>query len=343
MSKPGNFLQEHAEQVFILVVLLTVVVLNYVLENKLAFLQFYFLPVIVVGNLAGIRTAVLGSFFCILMVLLYTVVYPHEFLMSPTREALVVYLLAWGGFLILSGYAVGKQRDRLMSEVDRAQGLTTELSSSLVELKNTKETTILGLAKLAECRDEDTGKHLERIMEYSRVIASELALHHPYNAYITEHYVEDLCLSSILHDIGKVGIPDSILQKPGKLEPEEFEAMKMHTTLGGDALSAMEERIEGRSFLALGKEVAYHHHERWDGNGYPNKLKGDEIPLSARIISVADTYDAITSKRVYSNARPHHVAVDIIREERGTQFDPRIVDVFLSQQNAIGELAKVMN
>jgi len=201
------------------------------------------------------------------------------------------------------------------------------------KLQSYRAATILGLAKLAEYRDQNTGSHLERIREYSRVIAEEMAKKPGFAKYITDDYIEDIFNSSILHDIGKVGIPDAILQKPSNLTSDEFEVMKTHATLGGEAIEAIENRTEGQSFLTIGKEIAYHHHEKWDGSGYPDGFKEKSIPLSARIIALADVYDALTSKRAYKEAFVHQDALDIITRLKGTQFDPDVVDAFLAVEN----------
>jgi len=211
--------------------------------------------------------------------------------------------------------------------------LERDLIDSYKKVKSARNATILGLAKLAEYRDSDTGAHLERIREYSKVLAEELAGKPAYAGYITREYVEDIYNSSILHDIGKVGIPDSILLKPAKLSQDEFKVVKRHSNLGGDALKAVEAKIEGQSFLSLGKEIAYYHHEKWDGSGYPEGLKGQEIPLSARIVALADVYDALTSKRVYKDAFSHAKATEIIVNGSGTHFDPDIVEAFLAHEN----------
>jgi PAS domain S-box-containing protein len=208
--------------------------------------------------------------------------------------------------------------------------LERELLDSYRKVQSARNATILGLAKLAEYRDSDTGAHLERIREYARILAKELARKPKYSGYITPDYVEDIYNSAILHDIGKVGIPDSILLKPGRLTREEFEVVKRHSALGGEALKAVETKIEGQSFLSLGKEIAFSHHEKWDGTGYPRGLKGDKIPLSARIVALADVYDALTSKRVYKEAFSHEKAIEIITGDRGTHFDPEVVDAFVA-------------
>jgi PAS domain S-box-containing protein len=207
-------------------------------------------------------------------------------------------------------------------------------------LHEARSATILGLAKLAEYRDEGTGKHLERIREYSRLIAEQMAKLPKYRGYITTAYIEDIYRSSILHDIGKVGIPDAILLKPEELTEDEFEVIKTHTVLGGEALNAIDARIEGKSFLTLGKEIAYHHHEKWDGSGYPMGLNADQIPLSARMVALADVYDALTSKRFYKEAYSHDRAREIIVGLRGSHFDPDVVDVFLKVEDHFRQICK---
>ena len=208
--------------------------------------------------------------------------------------------------------------------------LEKKLQASFHQIKDTQSAAILGFAKLTEYRDMDTGKHLERIREYTRVLAIALARLPKYAGYITPDYIEDLCLSSVLHDVGKIGVEDALLLKPGKLTPEEFEKIKRHATLGGEALRAVDLEVKLESFLTIGKEVAFSHHERWDGGGYPAGRKGEQIPLSARLVAVADVYDALTSKRSYKNALPHDEAVKIIVGERGTHFDPDVIDVFVA-------------
>lgn len=206
-------------------------------------------------------------------------------------------------------------------------------------LEASRAATILGLAKLAEYRDKDTGSHLERIREYSRILAEELSGKPEFSKYISENYIEDIFNSAILHDIGKVGIPDAILRKPAGLTDDEFEIIKTHTTLGGEAIEAIENRIEGQSFLTIGKEIAYHHHEKWDGSGYPNGFQKEEIPLSARIIALADVYDALTSKRAYKEAYTHQNAIRMIKKLKGTHFDPDVVDAFLTVKDKFKSIA----
>ena len=207
--------------------------------------------------------------------------------------------------------------------------LEMDLLDSYRQLQNARMATILGLAKLAEYRDEGTGTHLERIREYAKILAAELVRNPKYRKIITPEYIDDIYQSSILHDIGKVGIPDAILLKPGKLTDEELAVIKRHTQLGGDAIKAIEAQIEGRSFLKMGKEIAYNHHEKWDGSGYPRGLKGENIPLSARIVALADVYDALTTERFYKPAYSHQKSKQIIIDLKARHFDPAIVDAFL--------------
>jgi response regulator RpfG family c-di-GMP phosphodiesterase len=222
--------------------------------------------------------------------------------------------------------------------INKRKKAEMDLLESYRKLQNARMATILGLAKLAEYRDEGTGTHLERIREYAKLIAGELAKNPKYAGKITPEYIDDIYQSSILHDIGKVGIPDAILLKPDKLNDKEFDVIKRHTILGGDAIKAIETKIEGKSFLALGKEIAYNHHEKWDGSGYPRGLNGEEIPLSARIIALADVYDALTTKRFYKDAYNHERSRQIIIDLKETHFDPEVVDVFLALEDEFNRI-----
>jgi putative two-component system response regulator len=180
-----------------------------------------------------------------------------------------------------------------------------------------------------ETRDNETGNHIRRTQYYVRALARRLQSHPAFAGYLVEHQIDILFKSAPLHDIGKVGIPNSILLKPGKLAPEEFEIMKTHTTLGHDAIENAERQLGVTvEFLACAKEIALSHQEKWDGSGYPRKLAGNTIPISARLMAVADVYDALTSRRVYKDAMRHDQAVAIIIEGRGKHFDPDVVDAF---------------
>ena len=216
--------------------------------------------------------------------------------------------------------------------------LEKKLEDSIVQVKETQSAAIIGFAKLTEYRDHCTGEHLERIRRYTHLLARGLKKTDKYKDYISDEYIEDLSLSSVLHDIGKIGIEDSILLKSGKLSIDEFEVMKRHARMGGDALKAIDNEIGYESFLTLGKQVASYHHERWDGSGYPEGIEGENIPLSARIVALADVYDALTSERPYKRAFPHDEAVKIILQERGKHFDPLLVDVFLKLADEIEDI-----
>jgi putative two-component system response regulator len=197
-----------------------------------------------------------------------------------------------------------------------------------VEIRQTRDIALMTLAKLAESRDSATGQHLERMAAYSRRLAEELA-GKTSAVKITDEFVDQLYKSSPLHDIGKVGIPDAILLKPGPLDAQEMAVMRTHPKIGGDTLRQVIEVYRGNTFLAMGMEIAYSHHERWDGTGYPCGLAGPEIPLAARIVALADAYDTITSRRPYKAAFEHREAVRRITDDRGSHFDPALVDAFL--------------
>ena len=194
------------------------------------------------------------------------------------------------------------------------------------------------LARLAETRDPETGYHLEQIQGYSRILAQALDLH----AFpeVSGQFIETLYATSPLHDIGKVGIPDRILLKPGRLTYKEFAIMKSHTTIGYETLRSAYRKNPRAAYLRMSAEIARSHHERFDGSGYPEGLAGDDIPLSARIVAVADVYDALISKRVYKEAFSHEKTRGIIIEASCSQFDPRLVDAFVAAEADILEVAR---
>lgn len=196
------------------------------------------------------------------------------------------------------------------------------------ELESTRDMALLAMARLAESRDRQTGAHLERMAEYSRILARSLQSG-PYAGQITAELVERLYKSAPLHDIGKVGIPDAILLKEGPLTPDEMQIVRGHTEIGGDTLQGLTASMPDAAFLAMAIEIAYQHHEKWDGSGYPKGLAGEEISLPARIVAVADAYDVITSARPYKPAFGHREAVRRIVGDRAKHFDPVITDAFL--------------
>jgi putative two-component system response regulator len=193
------------------------------------------------------------------------------------------------------------------------------------------------LAKLAEHRDPETGAHLERVQEYCRLLAEYLATKPTYRHQIDRRFIDALVRSSPLHDIGKVGIPDRILLKPDRLTPDEYEIMKTHARIGGDILQSLIDQHQGQTFLEMGRDIAYYHHEKFDGSGYPFGMSGRDIPLPARILAVADVYDALTSKRVYKSAMDHNSAKTLVDEGIGRHFDPEIIEAFHAQESAFCE------
>ncbi|MGX8795806.1 HD domain-containing phosphohydrolase [Fusibacter sp. JL298sf-3] len=202
-----------------------------------------------------------------------------------------------------------------------------------------KELLVYALARLAETRDKETGAHLERIRTYSRLIAEALGNTAAYASVVDGNFVMSIYETSPLHDIGKVGISDRILLKKGKLTPEEYELMKAHTIIGRNTLLEVS-RHGSRPFLKMAIEIAGSHHEWWDGSGYPDGLEGEAIPLSARIVALADVYDALRSRRVYKEDIPHESVVEQIVALKGRQFDPTVVDAFLSIADYIGSVSE---
>lgn len=210
---------------------------------------------------------------------------------------------------------------------------TRELARTNEFLRKLQGRSIFALARLAESRDGETSDHLKRLQAYALALCTRMSSHHKYRSTMTERFMEDLVQCSVLHDIGKVAIPDSILFNPRKFGTDEYEIMKQHAIYGGKALEEAALEIGDESYLSLGKDVAYYHHEHWDGTGYPFGLKGEQIPLAARIVAVADVYDALTTKRRYKNAFSHGEAVGLIAGSREKQFDPDIVDAFLEVED----------
>lgn len=207
------------------------------------------------------------------------------------------------------------------------------------ELAMVQEATIESLSSLTETRDPDTGGHIKRTQNYVTLLAGHLKNQPKFSAFLDDETIALLCKSAPLHDIGKVGVSDKILLKPSKLTEQEFEEMKKHTTYGRDAILAAERKLGNTSFLRFARDIAYTHHERWDGFGYPEGLKGDQIPIPGRLMALADAYDAMTSERVYKSPLPHEKAIQIIIEAKGLQFDPDVVDAFLEVKENFQKVA----
>lgn len=220
--------------------------------------------------------------------------------------------------------------------------LEEEVERRTRDVRAIRDAAIVAMASLAETRDNETGNHIRRTQHYVGALAKAMAALPKYRDVLEPETVDLLYRSAALHDIGKVGIPDSILLKPGRLTEEEFAVMKSHTVVGFEALKSAERSLHNTdmSFLRYAKEIALTHHERWDGTGYPQGLAGEAIPLSGRIMTVADVYDALISERVYKPAFPHEVALQEIAGGRGTQFDPDVVDAFLTVADQMREISR---
>jgi len=208
-----------------------------------------------------------------------------------------------------------------------------------LELAMVQEATIESMSSLTETRDPRTGEHIRRTQNYIRLLAEYLKNQPRFSPFLDDETIDLLCKSAPLHDIGKVGVSDRILLKPGRLSDQEFEEMKRHTVYGRDTIRAAERNLGNASFLHIAREIAYTHHERWDGSGYPEGLKGEQIPVPGRLMALADSYDALTSRRVYKPQIPHEKAVEIIIEEKGSHFDPEVVDAFLEVKEAFRQIA----
>ena len=224
---------------------------------------------------------------------------------------------------------------------DKNLFLEEEVARRTREVQVIQDVTIVAMASLADTRSKETGSHLRRTQHYVRALAKSLQRHPKFGALLDDKTIEILFKSAPLHDIGKVGIPDAILLKPGKLTAAEFEIMKTHTTLGRDAIAAAEKQIDAPvTFLRVARDIAYSHQEKWDGTGYPEGVAGEAIPVAARLMAVADCYDALISPRVYKAAYSHEKSVGIIQARRGRHFDPDIVDAFLGIQEEFAGIAK---
>src|SRR5512135_53193 len=223
----------------------------------------------------------------------------------------------------------------------KVQERTAQLQHKTEEVSQIRDVTIMAMASLAETRDNETGNHLRRTQKYIRALGLKLRDHPYFRDFLTEDNIESLYKLAPLHDIGKVGIPDAILLKQGKLTPEEYEIMKTHPQLGGNAIAMAESGLPTPNrFLHIAREIATGHHEKWDGSGYPQGLKGDAIPISARLMAVSDVYDALISRRIYKQPYSHQEAVAHILRGRGTHFDPDVTDAFLAIEEEFAQIAE---
>ncbi len=224
---------------------------------------------------------------------------------------------------------------------DKNAFLEQEIAKRDHQMTAIQDVTILTMASMAETRDTETGNHIRRTQHYVKALAEHLKPNPRFSAFLTDDNIDMLFKSAPLHDIGKVGIPDRILLKPGKLTFEEFEIMKTHTTLGWDAINKAEKSLGTQAeFLTMAKDIALFHQEKWDGSGYPQGRKGDAIPVAARLMAVADVYDALISRRVYKEGMSHETAVAIILKGKGQHFDPDMVDAFDAIQEEFRAIAR---
>lgn len=219
--------------------------------------------------------------------------------------------------------------------------LVAEVERRTREVQMVQDVTIMAMASMAETRDNETGMHIRRTQHYVRSLAEHLRRQPRFAAILNDESIDILFKSAPLHDIGKVGIPDAILLKPGRLDVAEFEIMKHHTRLGMETIAAAERLLNvPSSFLEVARQIAYGHHEQWDGNGYPEGLAGEAIPLPARLMAVADVYDALISKRIYKEAFPHDQVVAMIQAGSGSHFDPTVVEAFIAESETFRTIAQ---
>ncbi|HCB15283.1 MAG TPA: hypothetical protein DEP36_17190 [Gammaproteobacteria bacterium] len=276
--------------------------------------------------------SLMGFFLIGYLIVFFSLIYD----ITIVGELLTGIIFFFGAVFVFVGIAL--QTDMLSAIRENHERIVEQNE----QLHQTEDVTIFALAYLAEIRDLETGKHLERTSQYVGVLVKNLVDSPKYSSYLTQKYICDIVKSAPLHDIGKVGIPDSILKKNGKLTAEEFEVIKQHCEYGANILKTAEQKLGFESFLRIAIQLVMSHHERWDGLGYPHGLKGDEIPLSARIMALADVYDALRSERCYKKSFSHEESCMIITREKGKQFDPDIVDAFLKTEKVFLEISNTI-
>lgn len=280
-----------------------------------------YLPIAIVASLSGKKQGVIHAAISALLIGPFM---PLD-VASHTEQASINWIIRLIIYMIIA-FVIGFFSDFQKMGFEISQKKDKEIHESQIA-------TIYSLVKLAESRDDHTGEHIERVAVLCRLLATKLLSIPEYKDYIDEDYIENIYRASPLHDIGKVGISDNILLKPGKLSEEEYETMKAHTTIGANTLIEVKKKYEDNKFLEMGINIAYYHHEKWDGTGYPYGLAGESIPLSARIMAIVDVYDALRSKRVYKEAYSHEKSIEIIKQGAGTNFDPVVLDVFIQNES----------
>ena len=281
--------------------------------------------------LLGAKPAVIAQVVNAVMLILTGIAFHYDWLHWPVMEhfSTVIWFVVVINFLVTCAI-VTQSISFLLGK------LTHSLQSTLAS----RQATVIGLAKLAEYRDNDTGAHLIRMQQYANMLAKQRLDDENVPAELTEAFIKEISLSSILHDIGKVGIADHILLKPGRLTPDEFEHIKSHPVMGAKVIDSLLKYAPKCEFLLMGRDIAGGHHEKWDGSGYPKGLQGESIPLSARIVALVDVYDALTSPRCYKRPFTHEEAKEIITAGRGHHFDPALVDSFMVIEQRFAELSQ---
>jgi len=254
-----------------------------------------------------------------------------DYITKPLRPAIVLAR-------VRTHLELKQARDRMRAE---KASLEVEVVQRMRDNLAIQEVTIRALARLAETRDNETGNHILRTQAYVRALAERVRAHPRFADQLDDDSIDQIARSAPLHDIGKVGIPDSVLLKPGKLTPEEWVVMKTHARLGADAIEkAVADTHHPMKFLSFARQIALHHHERWNGSGYPDGLAGDDIPLAARLMAVADVFDAMISRRVYKQPIPFEVVRQQMAAERGAHFDPDLLDAFIEGFDGYCDIAR---
>jgi response regulator RpfG family c-di-GMP phosphodiesterase len=276
--------------------------------------------------LSARRKAIINLTFLFLLTLVVVILTVLLFRNGIYLSPLYPILVSTSNFSLLSFLNFWRQ-ERVLREKTKLQ-LTTQ------------EAMIETIANITETRDPETGGHIRRTRSYVKALAEHIRNKPAYVDIVNDAYIENLLQAAPLHDVGKVGVPDHILLKPGQLNAEEFAEMKKHTQYGKRVIDAAQAKLGDTSFLRLAEEMVSSHHERWDGKGYPNGLKGEEIPLSGRIMAIADVYDALISHRLYKESVSHGKAVDIMLFERGFQFDPQLIDAFVEIHTTFQSIAE---
>ena len=232
---------------------------------------------------------------------------------------------------------------RTLELEDYKTDMEKKVEEKTEEIRAIQQSIIENLASIIECRDSDSGQHVRRTSAYVELIAKELQKEETYAEILTDDYVDRLVRAAALHDIGKISVPDQILNKPGRLNREEFEIIKRHTTIGGNLIRESLRGVETEEDMDIAEQIALYHHEKWDGSGYPKQLQEEEIPLCARIMAIADVFDALISRRCYKEAYTTDEAFSIIKDSRERHFDPKITDIFLKNRAQIEKIIKRFN